>query len=494
MSALVDLLEDCQPADLDKVVPVIQRLHAWLGEAAFAGCDKPGFAARLLALADDPRFDAERKLTLAGDLVLLSRACGLPISDADRARLGPLARQSLGALAGEARHKGAPPEPSVMRRHTVFADGLADHRSAAARGLVGYLAALAADPDNEIIDVWVRGGVSDGFGTLVAEGMGPAGRRARFFALDRQPDYLARLIEQGPRTSHFWGVDPLTIDLSLFALIGPTIAYAPGEAPPLQYADVYWSAREAARAKPAWRRRGAPKAFVANYRQAAALPWPAAAAAPDDRTGRAALGLEDGDLVIATAGERLALDFDQAFVDGMGGFLVADPTRRWLVAGPLPDFWTSALGQVLGRQFVHAPAPENLTALLAAADIYTEPFRAGDGEAAQAAIAVGAAVLTLGEPGDAAAFVPEAHRAADADDYFARLEALATDAGLRRAWAADQHVLAARRGDPDAFAAELNAMIRLAYKRCRARHPSSLEGLLDLPPQSLAALRPQGRA
>lgn len=490
MSALVDLLEDCQPADLDRVIPVIQRLHAWLGDAGYAGCEKAGFAGRTLALAQDARFDADARLTLAGDVLDLCRLCSLPISQADYSQLGALARAALGEAAASIRYRGEAADARVMRRHTVFPGALVSEDHPATRTAVEYVAALARAPANEAVDVWVRGEVSAELGDYVAQRLGPALERVRFFAIDRQPDYLAHLIQQGPRTSHFVGDSPLAVDISLFALIGPTLMAAGAASPPLQHADVYWGAREPDHVESAWRGRGVPDAFTANYVQSAALPH--ISAAIDRPKTREELGLAPDDLVVATAGRRLGGDFDQAFVDGMGGFLLADPRRRWLLAGPLPDFWVSAFQQVLGRQFVHLPAEDDLPGLLRAADLFANPFRAGGLAAAVAAIESGAVLVTRGDIGEAAAVAPAAHRSDGDQDYFEQLEQLAGDPALRQAWAAEQRAHAARRLDPDQFASELRAMVELAYKRYRARLPATLEEILALRPPGVGSLR--GRA
>ena len=486
MSTLVELLEDCRPADLDRAIPMIQRLHAWLGEAAYADCDKAGFAERTLALARDPRFDAEARLTLAGDVLDACAMCGLPVADADHAELGRLARAALGEVAAFVRHRGEAADARVMRRHTLFPGVLGDEDEPSTRGFVEYTAALAGETANEAVDVWVRGEVSPQLGRYIAGRLGPALDRVRVFAIDRQPDYLAHLLQQGPRTSHFWRESPLAVDISLFALVGPTLMLAQGESPPLQHADVYWSAREAGHVEPSWRRRGAPEPFVANYVQTAAVPY---RAPPWQAGSREELGLSQDKLVIATAGDRLGADFDQAFVDGMGGFLLADPQRRWLVAGPLPDFWVSAFQQVLGPQFVHLPEGGGWAG---AADLFAVPFGAGGAPPAIAAVEAGAVLLTRGDFGDAAAFAPDAHRADGAEAYFDRLDQLAADPALRQAWAAEQRAWVARRTDPALFATELGAMVELAWKRYRARLPASLEEVLALRPPGLSSLR--GRA
>jgi hypothetical protein len=490
VTALVDLLEDCQPADIDRVVPIIQRLHAWLGDAAYDGCDKERFAGRTLALAQDGRFDADARIALAGDVLDLSRLCALPISDADYGRLGSLTRAALGEAAAFVRHRGEAADVRVTRRHTVFPGVLVDVAHPATRAGVEYIAALAGEASNEVVDVWVRGELSPGLGDYVAARLGPALERVRFFAIDRQPDYMAHLIQQGPRTSHFVGENPLAVDISLFALIGPTLMLATTEAPPLQHADLYWAGREAGHVETAWRRRGAPEAFVANYVQAAALPHHAIPARRPQ--SREELGLGPDDLVIATVGRRLGAAFDQAFVDGMGAFLLEDQSRRWLVVGGLPDFWISAFQQVLGRQFVHLPAEDDLPGLLSAADLLADPFHAGGAACAVAAIEAGAVALTRGDLGESAAFTPGAHRAFGPEDYFDRLEQLATNPALRQAWAAEQRARAAGQLDPARFAVELKALVGLAYKRYRARLPASLEEILALRPPGVGSLR--GRA
>lgn len=489
MSALVDLLEDCQPADLDRVIPIVQRLHAWLGDAGFAGCDKEGFAHRLLTLAEGGRFDADARLTLAGDVLDLCHWCGLPISDADFAALGGLVRAALAEAAAHIRHRGEAADAGVMRRHTVLPGALVSPEHGPTRDLVEYVAALAREGANELIDVWVRGEVSSDVGAYIAERLGSALERVRFFAIDRQPDYLALLMQQGPRTTHVWRESPLAVNISLLALIGPTLMVTGEDVPPLQHADVYWSCREPAHVEAVWRRKGAPEAFIANYVQTQAAPH---RSPPSGRPrSREELGLAPDDLVLVTVGPRLGAEFDQAFVDGMGGFLLADPRRRWLVAGPLPDFWISAFGQVLGRQFLHVPLDEDLPGLLALSDLFANPFRTSGGAFAAAAITGGAVVLTS-DQGDVAGLVPEAHRAGDADAYFDRLDELAAQPSLRQAWAAEQRALTGRRLDQGRFAAELKELVALAYKRYRARLPARLEEILALRPPGVGSLR--GRA
>ncbi len=258
-------------------------------------------------------------------------------------------------------------------------------------------------------------------------------------------------------------------------MLGPTIMFTCGDAAPVQFADVYWYGHDESYISTLWRRQGAPEPFIENYRFLRSTPLNLPESKVD-RT-RAELGFEPGEIILVSAGNRLGRDLDQAFVDGLGGFLRRRPDVRWVAVGSLHDYWISALSRVWGRQFVHIPYDTDLRSLLANCDIFANPFRAGGGQSSVIAVDAGAVVLTRGDLGDVGSCIPPEHRAHGVADYFASLENLVADPALRSAWSREQKAYLARSADPDAFAAELGEACDLALDRFAGRTPVSLEAL-----------------
>jgi len=488
MSVFDDLLEDAQPGYGPQVKQVLERLMTMLGEPAFEGVDKAGFVARAAELAQSGPLSAQHKAQVVSDLSTIGWWCGLEIADEDHGRLARLARavyfeQTRTAID----YRRDQTDPAARRAHAVLAGPLVDNAfHSPTRGTFDYVRALAADGENQIIEVWHGGVLSPGLLAYARQSLGPLLERVRFIGVDEDPNYLAAMIGHGARTYHVWCDNPLNINISLLALFGPTLMFTCGDAAPIQFADVYWYAHDPAYIAGLWGRRGAPDAFIANYLQLESAPFPQAGASRA-RT-RAEHGFGADEVVIVTVGNRLGVDMDQAFVDGVAGLVLANPNCRWVIVGALQDFWLGAFTQVLGDQFNHIAFDPDLAGLLALADIFANPFRAGGGNTVITAIDSGAAVLTR-DFGDAAAWVPAGLQAADVAGYFSRLQELVEDRALRDAWLAEQRALLARRLDQAAFAEQLKDAVGIAYSRFEARTPGKLAAIFGQAERKLAALR-----
>jgi hypothetical protein len=488
MSVLDGILEDAQPGYEGQVAGLLNRLRAAIGEEHFAGVDKAGLILHVVRLLDGAAGPSRLVLQLICDLAALSWWCGLEMTDETSAALAALTRKVHYKDAEGIRLHDRPADAAARHAHVVFIGSVVNPLHSPTRGAFEYLRALAADPRTRTIEVFHQGTLTPELVDYGLERLSGLGVQPDFFCMDDDPDFILKAVQKGPRTFHFWCEGPFLPHISLTAIFGPTLMFICGDDAPAQFADAYWYCHEADYIRDLWRRRGAPASFAANYRQLDSVCFNLAA--PARRRDRAELGLRPDDIVLTTAGNRLSVEFDQAFVDGLGGLLLANPKLRWLVVGRLRDYWISAFSQVLGDQFVHVEFDPDLASLFAVTDIFANPFRAGGGNTAIMAIEAGAAAVTRGDMGDVGAFVPAGHRAADAGAYFQELEELIADPALRAARLAEQQALLSRRLDQALFARELGALCEVAYERFVARHPLDLETIYAQPRVSGGRARP----
>lgn len=487
MSVLDELLQDAQAGYETQTREVLIRLLDLLGDAAFMGVEKADFISRTLDAVSGPATPDQSRLQVVSDLSTLSWWTGLPIADAEHGRLAALARSVFLTQVRAVDARAVRPDPAARAAHAVFTAPFVDNpMHSPTRGAFDYVRALATDPDCRSVEVFHGGAIGERIAAYARETLGPYVAKVRFIATDRQPDFLADAVGQGPRTFHIWCDAPLNINISLVALFGPTLMFTCGDAVPVQYADLYWYAHEPAYMEDLWRRRGAPERFIANYRQLEASPFPPPR--PAKRRTRVDLGFHEDEVVIATVGNRLGVDMDQAFVDGVAGLVLANPNLRWLIVGGLQDYWVGAFQQVLGERFTHIAHDDDLPSLMALADVFANPFRAGGGNTAILAVDAGCLVLTRGDMGDVGAFIPASHRAADAEAYFRALRDLVADPTLRAARLAEQQALLAVRCDQERFAAELKEAVALAWDRFAARTPGRVEPLFGVE-SKLSALK-----
>jgi hypothetical protein len=491
VSVLHDLLADAQTGYTESVRTILLRFLDTFGEPAFEQVERADFAMHLTRLIRSAQLAADLRLQLISDLSSLGWWCNLDLGDAACAELAAVARRTYFQQAKAIGHQLQHADPAALTAHAVFVGPLVGLLHSPTRGAFDYVRALCSDPDNQRIDVFYSGTLSPELAAYAAERLGPTAGRVSFFSISGDPDFLTKVVGRGACTFHFWCEQAFAIHISLLALLGPTVMFTCGDAAPVQFADVYWYCQDEAYIDRLWRRKGAPAHFTRNYRRLESAPFNRSA--PLRTRTRAELGLADEETVIVTCGNRLGVDMDQVFVDGLGALLLSDPNLRWVVVGGLQEFWISAFGQVLGRQFIHIPFDADLAGLFAVCDLFANPFRAGGGNTAITAIDAGAAVVTRGDMGDVGAFVPASHLAADAGSYFANLRALVDDPALRAAWLAEQQALLARRLDQDLFARELKGLTRLAYERLAARTPTALETIFAQPLPKRLALKGAAR-
>ncbi len=486
MSVLDEIQADAQPGYAPSVAVILERLRQALGEAAFAGVAKSDFGLHAVRLIEASTHPSGVKLQLVSDISSLNWWCGLQPGDAFSAALAALARRTYYQEAQAIPDQLHSVDPAALRSHAVFVGRLLDLRHSPTRGAFDYLRALACDPDNQCVDVFHAGILSPELEAYAQARLGKAFGKVSFVSIEADLNFLAKAVGRGPRTFHFWCEEPFFIHISLAALVGPTVMFTCGDAAPVQFADVYWYCQEPAYIEGLWRRLGAPPAFASAYRKLDSAPFPSPA--PVRRRGRSDFGFRPEETVIVTVGNRLGVDMDQAFVDGMGALVLSDPAIRWVLVGWMQPFWIEAFESVLGAQFTHIPYDDDLMGLLEVCDIFANPFRAGGGTTAIMAIDAGAVVMSRGDLGDVGAFTPSHHLTMDVEAYFASLGALVRDKAFRAARLAEQQALLARRLDQDNFARELKELVGLAFTRFAARLPTPLETIFAQPQARQPAL------
>jgi hypothetical protein len=471
LNVLTEVLERTQPGYEAAVGQALIRLLDALGEPAFEGVSFDHFLEEVGRLIGKGAAPAPLRLQLLSDLASLTWWCELECSDVVVGQLAGLARHALYEQSRPFNFRKPTPTAEALTTHAVLVGELVNILHSPTRGAFEYVRALAVDPDVRSIEVVHTGFLKPDLRSFATERLKGGGAEKVTF-IEAGGDLLARLTDR-PRTYHFWCESAYNPLISLLALSGPTVMFTCGDAAPIQYADVYWYCHEPSHIDDLWARKATPATFVANYEAARSAPFNRLSA--QRARNRSDLGLREGECVLVTAGNRISVELDQAFVDGLGAILAANAGVRWVVVGDLPDFWIAAFRQVLGDQFTYIAFDEDLAGLFGLCDLFVNPFRVGGGNTAIMAIDAGAPVLTVGDLGDVRAFVPAGHRAAGPEAYFERLQELIQDPALRTEWLQAQRELLAARLDQAGFAAELKRFTSTAFGRFEGRSPSSLE-------------------
>jgi hypothetical protein len=473
VSVILELAAGAQPGYVPQVATNLRFLLRHLDEASFEGVDKAGFPKHVLKAVGRLKARPEVRLQLLRSISELGWWCDLKLADSFAGELAAAARSICLDSARKLTVRMDKPHPDALRDHAVFVGQLMGPYHSPTIGAVEYVRALIGDPEVRSVRVYHSGTFAAEVQDLARSRWGGDIAKVTTIPIDLHTDYLSEAILEGPFTYHFWCELPLAVHIGVLSLFGPSLMFTCGDVAPAQFADVYWYCHEADYIEGLWRRQGAPAAFAANYRQTRSAPFEKVA--PINRRSKTDLGFNPDDTVITTVGNRLGVDIDQAFVDGVAGLVLARPNVRWLMIGKLQDYWVDAFGSVLGPQFAYVDYDKDLAGLLAATDIFANPFRAGGGNTALLAIDAGAVVMTRSDLGDVGAFVPATHRAQGVEAYLAELEALTDHPALRAARLAEQQALLARRLDLDNFGRELKALRHLAYERFGKRAPTALE-------------------
>ncbi len=471
------LLSSAQPGYASSIQVIADRWRHFGVVAALDGVDDPTLFPRTLDwVASQPDQDAQT-LQILEDLSALSWWRGPEISDAVARQIGEVSAPIFDRIAAALRRDqlSRTTRETARRRHILMVGALLGPLHSPSRGAVDYAAALCLDPDIVEIRVCHSNDLEPGLQAYIRARLGPdlAAGRVQFVNIDRRPDFLTAILAHGGGAFHFWCERPMSPYVTLLSWLGPTLMFTCGDERPYQYADVYWYYHDRSRMMAHWAARGLPPALAANYVEMASGPFHAES--PTAPRPRSSLDAPDDAVVIATVGNRLGVDMDAAYLNGMEQTLQASPHALWLVVGALPEGLRNACAQVLGRQFRHVPYETDLPALLGAADIFSNPFRRGGGASATFALGSGAILLTL-DQGDVACLAPPDHRAASTDVYFRHLSALVGDPAHRRAWRETQQSYYATRIEQTAAMRGLMSLVDCAYDRYAARLDAALRG------------------
>ncbi|RZJ95504.1 MAG: hypothetical protein EON88_10970, partial [Brevundimonas sp.] len=321
MSLLDLLLSHAQPGYERGLAVIAQRWVQMMGAAAFEGAELDGAVETALCFAEHGA-KGQQTAILAGDLSSLVWWCGAQMDAARQARLGRAVRATAGATFDALRFPDTP-MPVPPRRRTLWTAALQSPHHSPSRGAADLAAAILADPEVERLDLYHSGPVAEPMKAYLVERLGDAAGRVTLIPTDSE-NHWSSVIDRGPAIHHVWCDYAARLHLALAARMGPVTMYACGDQPPMQYADAYWFYHRPEYIARRWADEGAPAGFAHRYVETAAGPHnPALQAPPQGR--RETYGLPADKVVVATVGNRLAVDFDQAFVDGMGAQLTANP-------------------------------------------------------------------------------------------------------------------------------------------------------------------------
>lgn len=466
MNALDALLAHAQPGYEAGVGAAVSSLRTSFGPGRFDQVEMGELAGvATLLLEQEPVSAADsRSAVVVRDLQVLEWWCGLTMSDEVKARLARLLRRDYRIQIEAAGLKRPKPDVAARRNHVVFVGTLGSPLHSPSVAAVGYLRALASDVKNRRIDVYHYGPIDPNL-AVEMEAQLPASPAIRFHQIEQHPDFLVKAVLSAPSTYHFWCYPRMNIDYSFMAMFGPTVMFTCADDPPMQYADVFWSSQTPEHVGRVWA--SAPAGFRANYVRCQGANF--RLNPPLNLRSKRDLGLGDGDLLLATVGNRLSVDLDEPFVTGVEKVLRARPNCHWLVVGALPEGLLGAMRTVLGPRFHHVRLEPDLAGLMPAADLWLNPFRRGGGHSAVIASVAGAPVLTRGDFGDVASCVPAEHWTSDAADYFATLDRLLDDAQERAAWRQAQQAFMTAWLDPALYVSEVDRLVSIAFDRFRAR-------------------------
>jgi hypothetical protein len=473
------LLAEVQPNYTAQVTSIAARWEAMLPSGFCVGLDNDNFVPRLADLIASADYGDDETLQLISDLWSLTWWRGPKIDD-------DCSRRIIGRAVSIFRNvfdRPDLPQPTVARskarkEHSVFVGTLQDPLHSPSRGAIDYVAVLAMDPAIERIDIYYSGSITPRLQAYIDERIGASIRRRgiRFFSVDVVEDLLSEVVGRGACTFHFWCEPALSPWIGLMSVFGPTVMFVCGDEAPVQYADVYWYFHQPDYVAERWARRGAPQSFIKNYVFSHSGPT-LIEGRPAPRK-RPPLGWNENNFIMATVGNRLGIDLDEAFVNGIEAVLSAHPECVWLVVGALPEHLIYAFEQGFGFQFRHILFEAELSELMTVVDVFANPFRSGGGNSANMALRAGSVVITLSE-GDVASLVPAEHRAIDRGDYFCNLMKLVEDQREIYSWREKQKQYFGRHSDQAEFLESLRTMTSLAYERFLARRLIPLTRIID---------------
>ena len=463
------LAEGVHDADLPAVRRIAEVWSGLLRPSQLASLVADDILGQIVWVIESGGLDESAQITLASTLRELSLLRGPALTPALVARVNnvcrPIFTRFADALTMAPRSL---PLPRIRAAHVLFVGSLQDPDDLPSTTAIDYAAALALDPKVERIEIVHSGAISPDMSAYIHGALGSRreGLEVLLVSTLENEDFMADILGRGPCAFHVCGESAYSPAISLLNRLGPTLMFVASDGAPVQYADVYWSHRSRKEVGDLWGGQGAPPAFAANHVQILQVPGRAPPA--PEPLSRAGLGLTEDALVIATVGDRLAAEMDEAYITGIELAIRDQPHCVWLVAGELPDYLSDACQQVLGPRFLHIPEPSDLARLLTVVDIYANPFRECGGSSARLAAAAGAAILTL-DRGEVAAIAPPDFQGQDTEDYLRRLDALIALPELLAALKGRQAEHFGQIGDQRALLASLQKMVRTAARRYHER-------------------------
>lgn len=468
------LLEGAQPNYADNIRAIAAHWESVLSTAqlrdlAVRDLESGDMQAGILAILESGGLADEAILAVAGDLAALSWWRGPPLQDDHRARLNALTRPRLTRIAdGLGMESRTLPRGRLRRAHVLLVGTLLDPAHSPSSGAIDYAAALAADPQVDRVEIVHSGGITPAMSAYIQSRLGgfPASRGLALLSTRDNPDFLVDILGRGPCTFHVWGEPALSPVISVASRLGPTLMFTCADEPPVQFADVYWYFQPEDRIRKLWADQGAPAEFLGRYARLSS--GPCLDGPRPEPISRSALGLSDDAFVIATVGNRLGVEMDEAYITGVELAMRDRPHAVWMVVGALPEYLSGAFQQVLGSRFLHVPYSQELERLMTLVDVFANPFRPGGGNSANLALGAGAAVLSLAR-GDVSALIPDSFVASDPEEYFRYLGFLMDSPEFLAAVRAEQGQHNARMRDQAVFLKEIQGLVRLAADSYEAR-------------------------
>lgn len=448
---------------------VSSRWRQLFGTGPDAATDLGALIEQVVRKVETGGLEDQDRLAIAADIAELMKLRGERLDDEVAARLDATSRGILTGIADSLRIEPRRlPRSRLRRAHVLMVGDLAEPEDLPSEGAIGYASALAQDASVDRIEIVHSGTISPKMRAWIQARLGalPPSRGVALVSTRDNPDFLADIFNRGPATYHIWGEPALSPVIGLLSRLGPTVLYSEGDAPPVQFADVYWGFESQEAIGQRWAARRTPGGFIERYVELSAGPFlqlPAPA-----HLSRSELGVPQDALVIATVSEGLKADMAEDYVTGIELAIRDRPDCVWMVAGRLPDYLESAFSQVLGARFIYQPAHPDLERLMTAVDIFANPFRPTGGREANLAASAGAAVLSLANSEAASVAVP-ALKAFDVDDYLFRLGVLLADRDLLASCRAEQVAQLHSRRDSKTFLKDVRMMVRRAVDSYEAR-------------------------
>ena len=489
MSLVQFLVQDAQPGYEEQVESIARNWESLLGPQALELLDEREFVDRVIHMLESGVASESVQIQIISDLLSLAWWRGFSISDLNAGRLFHCATKFFVALSDTIQlPQRAVSLEDVRRNHCVFVGTLQDPLHSPSSSAIDYVSSLALNPEIKNIDIYYGGQISPRMQAYIDDKFASLSNKSliKFVPNDLSENLLKNIYSKNVCMFHFMCEPHLSALISVLNFMGPTVMFVCNDEIPMQYCDVYWYIHSADYIANLWQRRGSTPPIIENYVQ---IKTSSASVAMNPRgKNRSDYNLRDSNFVMATVGNRLGIDLDEAFVTGMEGILKNHPHSIWMIVGECPENIRLACEQVLGEQFRYVPFDPELDRLMAMVDVFANPFRPGGGTSAYIALGSGCVVLSL-NTGGVSSLIPAEHCGTDPEDYFLKLSALIQSPGMLDDWRAVQKRGVAAVADPAAFSKSLFDAIDTAHARFERRRGQSLAEMIYGPQSTGKAMK-----